>query len=92
VRYECGRSAVSIDLAPGDPPQIIPAQLEHRFIILEQRTVAYEIYWAASGGSIDPDDIVRRDEGGCLPMVFEGSSGNPGAGRRCSWNDELPWQ
>jgi hypothetical protein len=76
VRYEGGR-AVSIDLVPGDSPQFIPAQLEHRFIFLADQALAYEICWAANAGSIDPDDIVRRDEGGCLPVMFESTSGKP---------------
>ena len=54
-------------LAAGDGLWTVPAEVEHRFLALEEPTVAYEFYYSVHGRPLDPADIVRRDEGGVLP-------------------------
>jgi hypothetical protein len=46
-------------------------------------TLVYEIYLAVNGESIDPEDIIRRDEGGCLSEMFEGGGKRRPEARGC---------
>ena len=47
-------------------PFVIPAGLDHRFLSLEDGTLAYEFYAALPGHVVDEFDIVRSDRGGVL--------------------------
>lgn len=66
---ECGSIAVEVEkneykltdrtiLHSGESTILRPSEY-HRFEVLENATVCYEIYWV----ELDPDDIVRRDVG-----------------------------
>jgi mannose-6-phosphate isomerase-like protein (cupin superfamily) len=62
-------------LTPDDGLHVVEAGIDHRFIALEEPTTAYEFYYATTGRTADPRDIVRRDQGG----VIQGSV------------DQIPW-
>ena len=47
----------------------VAAGMEHRFVCLEEDTLAYEVYYARNGGRPDEADIVRCDESGSLRTV-----------------------
>ena len=57
-------------LTPSDGIHMIPAGAEHRFVALEDATVAYELSYATPGSTIRRSDILRLDCNG----VFDGDA------------------
>jgi mannose-6-phosphate isomerase-like protein (cupin superfamily) len=56
-------------LTPKDELLTVPAGVMHRFLAHESETIAYELYRALPGHRLDPDDIVRMDEGGVMALT-----------------------
>ena len=66
IRYQPD-GQVRTTLTPEMGIRSIPAEVEHRFLALDDETIAYELYYRQSGVPLNLDDIVRRDQGGILP-------------------------
>lgn len=68
-------AAVQHPLDPCSKPLTIPRGVLHKFWALTD-VEAIEIYRAAEGTTIDPDDIIRYSEGGLLAPQLHDSAGS----------------